>query len=223
MKPTKFYEIFETRMGKKRILLTRNLVPGKRVYGELLLREGKQEYREWNPFNSKPAAAMIKGLDQFGLKPSDIVLYLGAASGTTVSHFSDIVGRNGFIFALDFAPRVMRDLIFLCEERKNIAPILADAKKPTSYVDRVCEVDFLYMDIAQKDQARIFLKNVDMFLKKDGYCLLALKSRSVDVTKRPREIFSRVRQELEEKLVVVDYRELDPFEKDHAFFVCKKR
>jgi fibrillarin-like pre-rRNA processing protein len=223
MKQSKFYEIFETKKNKKTVLLTRNLVPGKRVYGENLINEGKHEYREWNPFKSKPAAAIMKGLSQFGLKSSDIVLYLGSASGTTVSHFSDIVGRSGFIFALDFAPRVMRDLIFVCQDRKNIAPIFADANQPKTYIDKVCEVDFLFMDIAQKDQVKIFLKNVDMFLKKGGYCLLALKAKSIDVTKNSRDIFRQVRKQLDQKVVIVDYRELAPFERDHAFFVCKKK
>lgn len=220
---SKFYEIYEER-DRKRNLFTKNLVPGKQVYGERLITENGIEYREWNPFKSKPAAAILKGMNQFGLKPESIVLYLGAASGTTVSHFSDIVGKSGMIFALDFAPRVVRDLVSLCEARPNIAPLLEDAKKPETYKDKIIHpVDFVFQDIAQKNQAEIFLKNVEMFLKKGGYCLLAVKARSVDITKKPGKIFNDVKAMLREKLEIVDYRELDPFEKDHALFVCKKR
>ena len=167
MQKLKFYEIFEeNRKGKKQIF-TRNLVPGMQVYGEKLVKYGDDEFREWTPFKSKPAAAIVKGLNQFGLKPGDKVLYLGAASGTTVSHFSDIVGDSGMIFALDFAPRVVRDLVGLCEARKNIAPLLEDANKPESYKEKIIHpVDFLFQDIAQKNQAEIFMKNVEMFLKK---------------------------------------------------------
>lgn len=59
-----------------------------------LLKEGekKTEYRAWNPFRSKLAAAILGGVDKIYMKPGSKVLYLGAASGTTVSHVSDIVG-----------------------------------------------------------------------------------------------------------------------------------
>lgn len=59
-----------------------------------LLKEGetKIEYRAWNPFRSKLAAAILGGVDQIHIKPGAKVMYLGAASGTTVSHVSDIVG-----------------------------------------------------------------------------------------------------------------------------------
>ena len=52
----------------------------------------KIEYRVWNPFRSKLAAAILGGVDQIHMPPGSKVLYLGAASGTTVSHVSDIVG-----------------------------------------------------------------------------------------------------------------------------------
>ena len=165
----------------------------------------------------------MKGGNQIGIKDGYTVLYLGAAYGTTASHISDIVGKGGFVFAIDFAPRVMREMVFLAEERNNIAPILADANKPDEYKDVVDKVDWLYQDIAQKNQADIFLKNVDLFLKKGAYCIIALKARSVDVTKKPGEIFKRVQKQLEEKLILVDKRELSPYQLDHMLFVFKKK
>lgn len=54
--------------------------------------EQKTEYRAWNPFRSKLAAAILGGVDKIHMGPGKKVLYLGAASGTTVSHVSDIVG-----------------------------------------------------------------------------------------------------------------------------------
>ncbi len=222
--PTKFFEIYEEMTPRRRSLFTKNLVPGRKVYGERLVMQAGTEYREWNPYKSKPAAGIMKGLNQFGLKPGSKVLYLGAASGTTVSHFSDIVGNEGMIFALDFAPRVVRDLVSLCEARKNIAPMLEDAFHPERYKDNVISpVDFVFQDIAQKNQAEIFMKNVDMFLKKGGYALLSVKARSVDITQKPGAIFNSVKIFLRDKVEIVDYRTLEPFEEDHALFVCKKR
>jgi len=222
MKETRFKGVYEKIIGRKRFLYTKNLAPGKDVYGERLIRENSVEYREWNISKSKLAAAIIKNISQIGIKENEVVLYLGAASGTTVSHVSDIVGKKGFIFAVDFAPRVVRDLVFVCEERKNIAPILADANKPLGYVEFISLVDCIYQDIAQKNQVDIFLKNCKLFLKNKGIALLCIKARSIDITKRPNEIFKETIKELEKELTILDYKILEPFQKDHCFFVCQK-
>jgi len=102
--------------------------------------------------------------------------------------------------------------------------MLEDANKPDSYKGKIIHpVDFIFQDIAQKNQAVIFIKNVQAFLKKGGYCHLAVKARSIDVTRKPGKIFNEIKALLRDKFEIVDYRELDPFEKDHAYFVCKKR
>jgi len=222
MNEGKFKGIYELKKGKRAILLTKNLVPGKKVYEERLYTEKGTEFREWDPKRSKLAAAILKDIKEIGIKKDDIILYLGAASGTTASHISDIIGKDGFIFAIDFAPRVVRDLVFVCEDRKNIAPILADANKPESYLGRVSLVDIVYMDIAQKNQAEIFLKNCELFLKRKGFALLAVKARSIDVTKKPKQVFNLVKNKISEKLKILDYKELRPYQKDHCFFLCRK-
>ncbi|MBC8444202.1 fibrillarin-like rRNA/tRNA 2'-O-methyltransferase [Candidatus Woesearchaeota archaeon] len=206
---------------KRKGIYTINAIPGKRVYDERLFKEGKTEYRQWDPERSKLSAALTKGISQTGITENSLILYLGSASGTTVSHLSDICTK-GFIFAVEFAPRVMRDFIFMCEKRKNIAPFLESANHPENY-SQVPQVDVLYQDIAQRDQVGIFMKNYDKFLKKGGFGLLAIKARSIDVTKKPKQIFKQVMDELNQKTTVVDYRVLDPYEKDHAFFVVKKK
>lgn len=220
MKPSKIFEVYEDSRDR---LYTVNLTPGKKVYDERLVSDKGVEYREWNPRRSKLAAAILKGSSNIFIRKGDVVLYLGCSYGTTPSHVSDIVGKEGFVFALDFAPRVMRDMVFVAEDRKNIAPILGDANRPDSYMGRVSSVDVVYQDIAQKNQVDIFLKNVNLFLKKGGYCLLAVKARSVDVTKKPKEIFAAVKQRLEKELTIIDYRDLEPYEMDHCMFVCKKK
>lgn len=223
---TRLEGIFESRETKARKLYTVNLVPGTKVYDEILVNEKGIEYREWNPDKSKLAAGILKGISQIGMRPGKIVLYLGSATGTTASHVSDIVGmqnKQGFVFAVDFAPGVMRNLVFVCEQRQNIAPILADANRPERYKHRMTkEVDVVYQDVAQRNQVDIFLKNCKMYLKKGGFGLLALKARSVDVTRKPKDVFKEVRKELEKEIIIVDYKELAPFEKDHAMFVCKR-
>jgi fibrillarin-like pre-rRNA processing protein len=213
--------IFEIKK-KKRQLLTKNLTPGKTVYTEDLVKENDEEYRTWDPFKSKLCAGLLKGLNGSYLKEGDFVLYLGASTGTTSSHVSDIVGKEGFVYALDFAPRVVRELVFVCKDRGNMAPLLADANKPSSYLGIVSPADVVYQDIAQRNQLGIFLKNIEMYLKIGGYGLLAVKARSIDVTKKPKQIFSQVRQELSTKFQIVDEVLLEPFEKDHIMFVVRK-
>jgi fibrillarin-like pre-rRNA processing protein len=218
------FNVFDDRKNK-RLIYTKNLTPSKSFFGEELVREGGTEYRSWDVSRSKLGAAIKKGASQTGIKDKDLVLYLGASHGFTPSYVSDIVGKEGFVFCIDNAPRVVRDLVFVCEERINMAPILADANHPEEYKELVTkQVDVVYQDIAQRNQVEIFLKNCNAFLKKGGFGLLAIKARSVDVSKWPKEIFKEVRRQLEQSsMVMVDYRELEPFERDHAFFVCKKK
>jgi len=221
--PSKIFRIFECQRGKRTLILTENLVKGESLFEEELIKSEGKEYRVFDPSRSKLAATIIKGTPNTGIREGNSILYLGASHGYTPSFVSDMVGEKGVIFALDFAPRVMRDLVFLCEKRENMMPLFFDANHPEEYKDKIIHpVDIVYMDVSQREQAEIFLKNVEMFLKKGGYCLLAVKARSVDVTKSPGIVFDDVRQKLEKRLKIIDYRKLDPFEKDHAMFICKK-
>jgi fibrillarin-like pre-rRNA processing protein len=212
-------KIFEVYADGKR-LFTVNLTPGKKVYEEALVRQNNIEYREWDPYSSKLAALILNKCPNIFIRNGNVALYLGSSTGTTASHVSDIVGKDGFVFAVDSAPRVMRDLIFNLEARKNVAPILEDANHTERLMGRISGVDIIYQDIAQKNQVDIFLKNVNAFLK-DGYALLAVKARSIDVTRKPKEIFREVKERLEKEAVIVDYRTLEPYQKDHAIFVVK--
>jgi len=218
---SKIFEVYEDQSNKR--LYTINLTPGKNVYGEQLVKQNNIEYREWDAYGSKIAASILNGCKNIFLRKGNVVLYLGSASGTTISHVSDIVGKDGFIFAVDIAPRVMRDLIFNCEERKNIAAILADANNTKSLIERVSAVDVIYQDIAQKNQVDILIKNINMFLKKEGYAIISIKARSIDVTKYPKQIFKEVLEKLEKELIIVDYRPLEPYQKDHCMLICKNK
>jgi len=57
-------------------------------------------------------------------------LYLGAASGTTCSHVSDVIGPEGILYAVEFSARCGRDLISMAKKRNNVVPIIEDARKP---------------------------------------------------------------------------------------------
>ncbi len=197
---------------------TLNLVPGNTTYGEMTFQAQGKEYRIWDPYRSKLAAAILKGLTQMPIRPGSKVLYLGAASGTTVSHVSDIVAAKGRVYCVEFAQRSFRDLVNnVCSVRQNTTPIFGDARFPAKYRDLVSPVDCIYCDIAQPDQARIIADNMDMFLDPAGGFLLAVKSRSIDVTKSPSEIFRREAQILEERnYKCLEMLRLDPFEGDHC-------
>lgn len=222
MEKSSVFEVYEIKKGKNRAIYTKSLAPGKRVYDEIIKKKGGTEYREWNPYKSKLAAAILKGAPNIFVRKGHIVLYLGASTGTTASHVSDIVGTEGFVFALDSAPRVTRDLVFVCEDRINMAPLLENAFRPENYKDKVTKADIIYQDIAQRNQIEIFLKNVDLFLKEGGHCIITIKSKSIDVTKNPKEIFKEIREKLEKHLKIVDSRNLSPYQKDHMIYFCKK-
>jgi len=220
IKPHKVFEIYYDEKGRR--LYTQNLLPGKTPFSEKTYREKNIEYREFDPTRSKLAAAIVKGSTNIGIRKGDVILYLGASHGYTVSFVSDMVGTEGLIFGVDPAPRVMRDLVFLSEQRKNIVPILADANHPEEYETRICGADIVYQDIAQKNQAEIFLENCRLFLKKGGYGLLAVKARSIDAKKKSKQIFEEIRKKVEKELTVIDFRNLEPLEKDHCMIIVKK-
>ncbi len=208
--------VVELEDGSSR-LATKNLVPGRKVYDEWLFKHNDIEYREWNAYRSKLAAALLKGIKELLILPGYKVLYLGAGSGTTASHVSDIVDLTGRVYAVEFAPRVMRELITVAEERKNLIPILADARFPQKYRYIVDLVDVIYADVAQPDQANLVALNARYFLRDNGYLYLAIKARSIDVTKEPDEVYRREIDTLRRNnFEIIDVVHLDPFDKDHA-------
>ncbi len=202
-------------------LYTVNSNPGEKVYGEPLIQEG-QEFRRWDPERSKAAAAILNGLE-LGLESNSTVLYLGAASGTTVSHLSDIL-REGFIYAVEYSETTIKDLLKLAEARENIAPILGDARNPGDYSEIVSgKVDVVYQDVSQRDQAEIFLRNCEEYLKEDGIALITIKAQSVSASRDAEEIFGEVKQKLEERMEIIDEKRLEPYETDHLFVKLKKK
>ena len=201
-------------------LYTENLTPGRSVYGERLVAVRGVEYRQWDPQRSKLAALLLKGWKILPLDRASQVLYLGAASGTTVSHVSDIA-LEGTVFAVEISRRVFQKLLDLAESRHNVLPILADASKPDAYAGTVGRVDLVYQDIAQRDQVEILHRNL-RFLNPDGAVILIVKSRSVDVAREPAAVYRGVESALRKRgLHILGTIPLDPFQRDHAAVIAE--
>jgi len=207
--------------GQKK-LATENLVIGNQVYKEKLIKKKDIEYRLWDPFRSKLAAVIMNGLEVFPFQDKSSVLYLGVSTGTTVSHISDIVGPQGIIFGVEHSSRVARDFLDrVASHRKNIIPIIQDARQPQQYFSVYCKVDVVYVDIAQPDQTDIAIANCKMFLKNSGYLFLVIKTRSIDVTKAPKKIIENEKNKLNENFEIIQVIDLSPYDKDHAMVIAK--
>ena len=222
----RFKEIYEVTLedGAKR-LATRNLTPGLNVYGERLVKFKGVEYRVWDAFRSKLAGAIIKGLQNVPIEPGSKVLYLGAASGTTPSHVSDIVGESGHVYCVEFAQRSIRDLVNnVAAFRPNISPLLEDARIPERYAMFITgKVDVIYCDVAQPEQAKLLADNADVFLKHDGWIMIAVKAQSVDVTMAPEAVYRQEAAVLQRRgFEVAEVVNLEPFDKAHAMIVAHK-
>lgn len=204
-------------------MVTKNLTPGESVYNEKRISVDdrntgeKVEYRIWNPYRSKIAAAILGGVSDIYIRPNSKVLYLGAASGTTVSHVSDIVGSEGVVYAVEFSHRSGRDLVNLAKKRTNIVPLIFDARKPLEYRFLVGMVDVVFADVAQPDQARIVGLNSQYFLKKGGHFVISIKANCIDSTNVPEVVFqAEVERLKEEGLTPEEQLTLEPYERDHA-------
>ena len=224
IEPHRHEGVFVAR-GKEDLLVTRNLVPGESVYGEKRISVdgpdgSKIEYRVWNPFRSKLAAGILGGVDNIYIAPGKKVLYLGAASGTSVSHVADIVGPSGCVYAVEFSHRSGRDLINMAKKRTNVIPIVEDARHPHKYRMLVGMVDVIFADVAQPDQARIIALNAHNFLKTGGHIVISIKANCIDSTVDAATVFAReVKKLQEERIKPQEQLTLEPYERDHALVV----
>jgi len=221
-----FAEIYQVVLedGAKR-LATKNFAPGRNVYGERLIRVEGVEYRVWDAFRSKLAGAILKGLKAVPILPGHKVLYLGAASGTTPSHISDIVGEDGHVYCVEFAQRSLRDLVTnVVSHRPNMSPFLADARMPQRYGMFISDkMDAIYCDIAQPEQAKVLADNADLFLKDHGWVMLAVKAQSIDVTLPPSEVYQMEAKVLRNRgFRVEQVVDLEPYDIAHAMIVAQR-
>lgn len=207
--------------GDRGRLYTESACPGRRVYGERLVRCEGKEYREWDPRRSKLSAYITVGGREVPFRRDSTVLYLGASSGTTPSHVADIV-RDGRVVCVEFAPRMFRELVRNSEGRSMMMPVLGDATKPEEYSMFADGVDVVYQDVAQKRQADIICDNMDAFGAEWG--MVAVKARSEDVTAPPERIFEETERRIRERgFRIVDSRSIEPYEKDHEMIVFRRQ
>lgn len=204
-------------------IYTKNLLLGKRVYGEKLIKFEGTEYREWDAHRSKYGAGVKNGLEKSIFFNGANVLYLGSAEGTTVSHVSDIVGDTGAIFCVDVSEMAMKKLARLAEERTNLFPIISDAQMTDNYKEFITnKVDALFQDISQRNQADIFVRNA-RFLKKGGLGALALKTKSISQSMKKEEILAGENKILASEFEVLQVVNLEPYEKHHYLILVKKK
>jgi len=193
----KFSNVFISGLQERLKLYTKNLVEGNRVYGEKLISYKGIEYREWDPFRSKLAALILENPLTNFLSDNLTCLYLGASSGTTISHLSDII-HAGIIYGVEFAERSIRQLIQNTSKRANIVPIFADARVPEEYAKYVfTDIDLIYQDVAQPQQAKIAVENCNYYLKDDGILIIAIKSQSINSIKKSQDIYVQEKKILE--------------------------
>ncbi len=196
---------------------TLNMTPGLDVYGEKLVQKEGEELRLWNPKRSKLAAAILNGLKEFPIKRDSRVLYLGAASGTTASHISDIAS-DGVVYCIEFSQRSFRGLLKTSAERGNMVPILADAREPESYLNLLESCDLIYQDVAQVKQAQILIDNAGLYLKDGGHVIIAIKARSIDSARGPRDVIAAEISKLK-NVKIMEVVDLEPYGRDHSLVV----
>jgi fibrillarin-like pre-rRNA processing protein len=214
--------IFWVKIDGEKSLATLNLVPGNQVYKEKLVKIRDEEFRAWDPYRSKLGSAIMNDLSILPIVRKSRVLYLGVSTGTTASHVSDIVGPSGIVFCVEHTSRVAREFLDrVASYRSNIVPILHDARNPKEYFSVYGTVDVVYVDIAQPDQTEIAILNCKTYLKKGGFLMLVVKTRSIDVTKDPSEITRNEARKLKDNFEIVQEINLAPYEKDHSMIIAK--
>ena len=219
MKPISIDGVFE----KNGRLFTQNLkgCKGIKVYNEKLITYKNKEFRSWTPYRSKLSAAIFYGLKDINITSDSQILYLGAATGTTVSHISDIA-KDGTVYAVERSPVAVKKLLQLSKKRQNIIPILSDANHPDRYSIIVPTVDIVYQDISQRNQSEIFIRNVMRYLKKDGQGIIMVKARSIDISMKPKQVYKLVTEDLEEHgLTIINLIDISRYEKDHTAIVTQ--
>ncbi|MBI5554115.1 MAG: fibrillarin-like rRNA/tRNA 2'-O-methyltransferase [Candidatus Diapherotrites archaeon] len=207
------------------LLVTQNLIDGHPVYGERIHSIDGHQFREWIAHRSKLGAAIKKGLHVFPFHSGSKVLYLGSAEGTTASHISDIIGKEGLLVGIDISPRAMHKFMAVCQERPNMLPLLADATQPDSFAQHLQGISFevLFQDVAQPNQADIIIRNAKQFLSPGGFALLTIKARSIDSAGNPQQLIEEEIQPLKNTFHILQVLRLDPYEKDHALVALQKK
>ena len=214
-----------------RSLWTRNAVKGVSVRGERRKRDGRIEWRRWDPTRSKGAAAILRTRSEPSSilpQPGATCLYLGASGGGTVSHIHDFVcgaenHHGGQLVAVEISPRMVRDLVKLSDMRPGLVPVLGDARKPEQVAAFIRgKANWIHQDLSIADQAETFVRMATSFLAPGGIGLLSLKAaseRSSEGDDNSR--FQKAEQILRDSDLVFEERmDLRGLEEQHVVFSC---
>ena len=220
----KFFNVFTSGPTEKSRLYTKNKDRGFRVYGERLIEYKDSEYREWDPFRSKLAALILENPIKNFITDDLNCLYLGASSGTTISHLSDIL-TNGIIYGVEFAERSIRQLIQNTSGRKNIIPIFADARYPEKFAKSLfSKIDLVYQDVSQPNQAEIAINNSNYYLNDEGLLVLAVKSQSIDSIQKSEYVYAEEKKILEKGgYEILESINIHKYAANHIVLLVKKR
>lgn len=220
----KFNNIYISGASENLKLYSKNLIPGTQVYGERIIEYRGIEYREWDPYRSKLAALILENPITNFLRDDLKCLYLGASSGTTISHLSDII-TNGVIYGVEFAERSIRQLIQNVSIRANIIPILGDARHPENYIKSIfTDIDLIYQDVSQPNQADIAIANSNYYLNDTGILVLAIKSQSIDSIAKSEKIYEQEKRSLEKaRYEIIETSNIHKYAANHIILIVKKK
>jgi fibrillarin-like pre-rRNA processing protein len=224
LEKSEFENVFWLVYPDRKFLATKNLATGVSVYGERLVKIDDVEYRVWDPYRSKLSGAIWKGLRTMPIRPGSTVLYLGASTGTTISHVSDIIEMKGVVFGVEVSARVARELLDrVVKYRKNVIPIVEDARYPNRYSSFIFKkVDVVYSDIAQPDATEITLSNSMSYLNRGGFMILIVKARSIDPVAPANVIVEREAKKVENAgFEINEVINLKPYDKEHGLIVAR--
>lgn len=232
----------------KELLATKNLSKGESVYGEELITieerkenndsesssedcniipikfqniENKVEYRVWDIFYSKLGALIENGIQNIFMKPGSRVLCLGAGndSFSTISHISDLVGKDGTVYAVEISEIKGLNIKNMAKKRENLTPIINDAKKPYNYKNLISDlVDCIYVDISSKDLASIISINAGFFLKNKGgfICVINDNNENSNLKSQVSKFDEQIKLLREYNLYVKEFISLESFAKGYA-------
>lgn len=97
--------------------------------------------------------------------------------------------------------------------------IIEDARYPNKYRMLMSQVDVIFADVAQPDQARIVALNAHHFLKNGGHIVVSIKASCIDSTAPAEAVFAQeVKKMIEENIKPHEQLTLEPYERGASPF-----
>ena len=125
------------------------------------------QYRNWNPFYSKLAAALFNGLEIFPFKSDSKIFYSGSSSTTTLNHLLDIIDSKGIIYLQKNNATKIKNLknVVIVDQENNSTLSSNDLKEP---------FDVIYLDIITNENLQTQILNHEKTLKNSGFLIIIL-------------------------------------------------